>query len=147
MVGLPARGKSYLVKKIARYLNWCQYNTEIFNVGDSRRTFAVSNRVGEQNADFFDPNNDQASQTRERLALGTLDNLLDYILHKDGCVGIFDATNSVLKRRKLVMDRIRERAGPDVGVLFLESQCEDQSVSNVTTVKSNALLIDASNSL
>ena len=135
MVGLPARGKSYLVKKIARYLNWCQYNTKVFNVGDSRRSFAAaSNRTGQHSADFFDPNNDQAAQTREQLALATLDDLLDYVLDKNGCVGIFDATNSVLKRRKLVMHRIRERAGPDVGVLFLESQCEDQSVSSITDV-------------
>ena len=37
MVGLPARGKSYIVKKIARYLNWLQHSTRIFNVGDRRR--------------------------------------------------------------------------------------------------------------
>lgn len=40
MVGLPARGKSYLVKKIARYLNWLQHPTRIFNVGDRRRVAA-----------------------------------------------------------------------------------------------------------
>ena len=40
MVGLPARGKSYLVKKIARYLNWMQHPTRIFNVGDRRRVAA-----------------------------------------------------------------------------------------------------------
>lgn len=40
MVGLPARGKSYLVKKIARYLNWLQHPTRIFNVGERRRVAA-----------------------------------------------------------------------------------------------------------
>jgi 6-phosphofructo-2-kinase len=40
MVGLPARGKSYIVKKIARYLNWLQHPTRIFNVGDRRRIAA-----------------------------------------------------------------------------------------------------------
>jgi 6-phosphofructo-2-kinase len=40
MVGLPARGKSYLVKKITRYLNWLQHPTRIFNVGDRRRVAA-----------------------------------------------------------------------------------------------------------
>jgi 6-phosphofructo-2-kinase len=40
MVGLPARGKSYIVKKVARYLNWLQHPTRIFNVGDRRRVAA-----------------------------------------------------------------------------------------------------------
>lgn len=40
MVGLPARGKSYITKKIQRYLSWQQHNTEIFNVGHRRRVAA-----------------------------------------------------------------------------------------------------------
>lgn len=45
MVGLPARGKSYLVKKITRYLNWLQHPTRIFNVGDRRRVAAGGGQV------------------------------------------------------------------------------------------------------
>ncbi|CAK7271480.1 6-phosphofructo-2-kinase [Sporothrix epigloea] len=40
MVGLPARGKSYITKKIQRYLSWQQHNTRIFNVGNRRRIAA-----------------------------------------------------------------------------------------------------------
>ncbi|KAB5585808.1 6-phosphofructo-2-kinase-domain-containing protein [Coniochaeta sp. 2T2.1] len=40
MVGLPARGKSYLTKKIQRYLSWLQHNSRIFNVGNRRRVAA-----------------------------------------------------------------------------------------------------------
>lgn len=40
MVGLPARGKSYITKKIHRYLQWQQHNSQIFNVGNRRRTAA-----------------------------------------------------------------------------------------------------------
>ncbi|KAF4313952.1 6-phosphofructo-2-kinase 1 [Botryosphaeria dothidea] len=40
MVGLPARGKSYITKKMARYLNWLQHETHIFNVGERRRVAA-----------------------------------------------------------------------------------------------------------
>ena len=40
MVGLPARGKSYITKKMTRYLNWLQHDTKIFNVGERRRVAA-----------------------------------------------------------------------------------------------------------
>ncbi|KAK2755724.1 hypothetical protein FQN54_005874 [Arachnomyces sp. PD_36] len=236
MVGLPARGKSYVTKKLARYLNWLQHDTKIFNVGERRRVAVSSatltratpentrggsieelrdsvrhmsvsggstkvddhhdvppapakilvngqapgegeipgpdsvpdNNSGEstptqgtspsldvplgepamevpqtnerrasvepydeaadQSAKFFDPNNQRAVQFREQVALVTLDELLDYILEEGGSVGILDATNSTLERRKAVMDHIRDRAGPELGVLFLESRCVDQEL-------------------
>ncbi|UNI20315.1 6-phosphofructo-2-kinase [Purpureocillium takamizusanense] len=37
MVGLPARGKSYITKKLQRYLSWQQHDSRIFNVGNRRR--------------------------------------------------------------------------------------------------------------
>ena len=239
MVGLPARGKSYVTKKIARYLNWLQHDTKIFNVGERRRVVAggpgrlaspantsngfsnthipqsegciasingilsqhttltpetittkilingssihweprddilpppamdpsdhslhpsntdFGNRSDgscekdrpvddsltdnkpvelanvdplEQTADFFDPENIKAAYIRDQVAMSTLDELLDYILDEGGSVGIFDATNSTLDRRKLIMEKIRERAGPELGVLFLESLCVDENV-------------------
>lgn len=230
MVGLPARGKSYVTKKIARYLNWLQHDTRIFNVGERRRVAAgglgssaasaipraqqslrtfdinaagslngflidgklkppitpstqilingepqplgllpspaldlvehkdshnlIPNMVSHSNtengnlalatvapplhrteslekihdASFFDPNNEQAANIRDEIAMATLDELLDYILDQGGSVGIFDATNSTLERRKLVMERIRKRAGPELGVLFLESLCVDEQL-------------------
>lgn len=225
MVGLPARGKSYITKKMARYLNWLQHDTRIFNVGERRRVAAggpsptntlpksagrssenhraslngillgeamksseipvakvlvngepppptppldlplpalsigeaheengsVSNGClqteestlaqnrphlsrtesverMEQTASFFDPNNEKAAQIRDEIAMATLDELLDYILDQGGAVGIFDATNSTLERRKLIMDKVRERAGPELGVLFLESLCIDENL-------------------
>ncbi|KAI5862326.1 bifunctional 6-phosphofructo-2-kinase/fructose-2,6-bisphosphate 2-phosphatase [Durotheca rogersii] len=42
MVGLPARGKSYITKKLRRYLAWQQHNTRIFNVGNRRRVAVVN---------------------------------------------------------------------------------------------------------
>lgn len=232
MVGLPARGKSYITKKLARYLNWLQHDTEIFNVGERRRVAAgkspspakrgrpLENRAGnvhkdlvdsvrrlsvsvgtlnqnessppenasppdtaplpppavpmkilingeepgasvsqngsivipsadagslqpnnnenviresspepmDQSASFFDPQNQRAVKLREQVALDTLDELLEYILEEGGSVGILDATNSTLERRKAIVDHIRERAGPELGILFLESSCVDKNL-------------------
>ncbi|KAI5841449.1 6-phosphofructo-2-kinase-domain-containing protein [Morchella snyderi] len=171
MVGLPARGKSYITKKVARYLNWLQHDTEIFNVGKRRRIAAgapdglvstsgpvtaanllklsntsfaplpppanghkrtdssVSDIAGglDQSAAFFDPANKAAAELREKVALETLDELLEYVLTR-GSIGILDATNSTLQRRKAIVDRVREVAGKELGVLFLESECHDQQL-------------------
>lgn len=140
MVGLPARGKSYVTKKLCRYLSWLQHDTKIFNVGDRRRKIGqdvvtipiieskssqpsrITDHASDHSAKFFNPENEEASQLRERAAMGTLDELLDYLLYEGGCVSIFDATNSTVKRRNLIMKNIRARA-PDLQVMFLESQC------------------------
>lgn len=45
MVGLPARGKSYITKKLKRYLSWQQHNTRIFNVGNRRRLAGMTSPV------------------------------------------------------------------------------------------------------
>ena len=44
MVGMPARGKTYIGTKLARYLRWCGLNTEAFNVGEYRRQATTAYR-------------------------------------------------------------------------------------------------------
>jgi 6-phosphofructo-2-kinase len=184
MVGLPARGKSYITKKIQRYLSWQQHETRIFNVGNRRRVVAgniegapapkspprspkaqrvirtgsiagiidaptqaahiLLNGVDpveeqneltklpsadtmEQSADFFDPLNTKASQIREQVAMSTLDELLDFLLNLGGSVGILDATNSTIERRQILFKHIKERE-PKLGILFIESVCQDEKV-------------------
>ncbi|KUI67339.1 6-phosphofructo-2-kinase 1 [Cytospora mali] len=194
MVGLPARGKSYITNKIQRYLSWQQHDARIFNVGNRRRIAAGmrpeskpttdpngvdgrlhaatvllngvnhpevdeptaldlnSNSVSEktvqdlnidpshrssegghdvnkidQSANFFDPSNATAAQLREKVAMDTLDEVLDYLVNSHGAVGILDATNSTLKRRDLLVQKIRERE-PKLGILFIESICHDKTL-------------------
>ena len=40
MVGLPARGKTFVARKLQRYLSWLGYRTLWVNVGDYRRARA-----------------------------------------------------------------------------------------------------------
>ncbi|RDA88496.1 hypothetical protein CP532_6685 [Ophiocordyceps camponoti-leonardi (nom. inval.)] len=178
MVGLPARGKSYITKKLQRYLSWQQHDSRIFNVGNRRRNAAgvkVTPKESlapepycldppvraatillqgapvadaaldpdsteptmlslngpeardelDQSASFFDPRNERAAAMRDQVAMETLDELLDYMLNQGGAVGILDATNSTIRRRQQIVDRIRRRE-PKLGILFIESICRDQ---------------------
>jgi hypothetical protein len=58
MVGLPARGKSYISKMLIRYLRWASCDAKIFNVGELRR------RLGMAGVDksFFDSHNEDAKK-------------------------------------------------------------------------------------
>ncbi|KAJ6169822.1 bifunctional 6-phosphofructo-2-kinase/fructose-2-6-bisphosphate 2-phosphatase [Penicillium canescens] len=137
MVGLPARGKSYIVKKLARYLNWLQHETRIFNVGDRRRTLTAetnplivppSSSSSTSPAAFFDPTSPSLVNFRDQIALATLDSLLDWLMHRGGTIGILDATNISQRRRQLVLSHIKQRPGPEPSILFLESCCFDQDL-------------------
>ena len=55
MVGLPARGKTYMARKINRYLNWLGYRSRVYNIGNYRREICGT----DCNNNFFDPNNKQ----------------------------------------------------------------------------------------
>lgn len=58
MVGLPARGKTYISRRLNRYLSWLGYNSRVFNVGHYRRQLWGT----ECDSHFFDPKNEQVSE-------------------------------------------------------------------------------------
>jgi broad specificity phosphatase PhoE/predicted kinase len=129
MVGLPARGKTYVARKIARYLAWLGYKTKWFNVGEYRRARAGA----KQPAEFFDPANESSWDARLGFALAALDDMLDF-LREGGEVGIYDAANTERSRRELVYERCRREGAQ---VVFIECICEDESVvdANVRETK------------
>eukprot|EP00833_Pecoramyces_ruminatium_P000164 jgi/Orpsp1_1/1174196/evm.model.c7180000049216.1 len=123
MVGLPARGKSYICQKLRRYLAWIGYKTRIFNVGNKRRVAHLNYEQTKvpgtkHDANFFDPSNAEYSSERDLLALETLEELISW-LKRGGNVGIHDATNSTKKRRELLMARCKKE--PNVITMFVES--------------------------
>ncbi|VDM52799.1 unnamed protein product [Angiostrongylus costaricensis] len=63
MVGLPARGKTYISHKLCRYLNWIGIKTKAFNVGEYRRRACAS--VKEGDFEFFSPYNIRGTKIRE----------------------------------------------------------------------------------
>ncbi|KAG0092521.1 hypothetical protein BGZ92_009513 [Podila epicladia] len=133
MVGLPARGKSFIVKKIQRYLTWLQYDTRVFNVGNLRRIASKgdNNNGTTHSHAFFDSTNTTAKSIRDQLALESLEELIAW-LKQGGRVGIHDATNSSRERRKMLLNRLKSE--PNCRVLFIESICTDPVVleQNIT---------------
>lgn len=65
MVGLPARGKTYIAKKLTRYLKWIGITTRVFNVGEYRRQATEAYK----NHEFFRPDNKEAAAIRKYVAL------------------------------------------------------------------------------
>ncbi|MFT4571436.1 MAG: broad specificity phosphatase PhoE/predicted kinase [Hyphomicrobiaceae bacterium] len=120
MVGLPARGKSYTARHLARYLEWLGYPSRVFNVGERRRQVLGAT----QSHEFFDPSNPEGAQARFELARVVMEDLVAW-LHDFGRIGIFDATNSTRERRRDLRERF-EREG--FGVLFVEMVADDATV-------------------
>jgi broad specificity phosphatase PhoE/predicted kinase len=120
MVGLPARGKTYVARKLARYLSWLGYRTGVFNVGDYRRLMSGP----KQPASFFDPTNEGSRDARLRAAMAALDDLMVWF-SRGGEVGIYDATNTERSRREMIYERCRNTG---IQVIFNESICEDEAV-------------------
>lgn len=118
MVGLPARGKSFIARKIARYLSWRGHQARVFNVGSYRR-----DQLGAQkNHSFFDPDNRDARDARRVVAIAALDDAIRWLKEEAGEVAVFDATNTTRSRREDLRARCEEGG---VGITFVETICED----------------------
>jgi len=130
MVGLPARGKTYIGTKLARYLKWCGLNTKVFNVGEYRRQATSAYR----NHEFFRHENKEAYTLRIAVSDAALKDALDF-LKVDGDVAIFDATNTTRERREKVFQAVVQEN--KFKCLFLESICDNPSLieSNILDVK------------
>ncbi|KAG6817352.1 hypothetical protein H0H87_009951 [Tephrocybe sp. NHM501043] len=132
MVGLPARGKSYLSNKLMIYLKWLEYDVkvQVFNVGQLRRTRAKqkakqSGIKEDHTAQWFSHENQNANESREQLAHDSLEMLIQW-LKDGGNVGIHDATNSTRSRRASIEARVAKEKG--FLLIFLESLCDDPAV-------------------
>ena len=129
MVGLPARGKSYTSKAIIHYLTFLGCPVRLFNAGNKRRALGLAGAE----ASFFDPQNTDAKVQREQMAMDTLDDLLVWLMEpRLGCaLGIFDATNTTMARRRAVIERAaraESESGMSLRLVFVESVCNDPTI-------------------
>ena len=138
MVGLPARGKSYISRRLAQYVSFFYgAPTKVFNVGDYRRK---ESRGSFHSADYFDAKNEAAVEERQRVSADALADLarwmrevvphrLDsgdlYLSGDFGALAIFDATNSTRARRAWIIEQLRQTGAK---IIFIESVCVDEKM-------------------
>uniref|UniRef100_A0A671NSM6 6-phosphofructo-2-kinase/fructose-2,6-bisphosphatase 3-like n=1 Tax=Sinocyclocheilus anshuiensis TaxID=1608454 RepID=A0A671NSM6_9TELE len=120
MVGLPARGKTYISRKLTRYLNWIGIPTKVFNVGEYRRE-AVKHYIACLNYTM-------------QCALAALRDVKTYLTEEEGQVAVFDATNTTRERRDMILEF---GAVNGFKIFFIESVCDDPNViaCNILEVK------------
>ncbi|CAB9514853.1 phosphofructo-2-kinase/fructose-2,6-bisphosphatase [Seminavis robusta] len=94
LVGLPARGKSFIARKLLNYLVWRGNQCRIFNVGKYRRQQQVNdeqdddnnlNNNSKQDANFFDDTNATAAKLRQEAAEMALKETLQWL---EGSAGL-----------------------------------------------------------
>lgn len=117
MVGLPARGKSTLARRIMSGLIAQGIRAAIFNNGDLRREQLARESASPE---FFNPANETALEQRKGLALQNMDRARNW-LERSGEVAIIDATHSSEEQRFTILEYLHDRP-----VLFIECVNEDQ---------------------
>uniref|UniRef100_A0A8B9JN33 6-phosphofructo-2-kinase/fructose-2,6-bisphosphatase 2 n=1 Tax=Astyanax mexicanus TaxID=7994 RepID=A0A8B9JN33_ASTMX len=85
MIGLPARGKTYMSKKLTRYLNWIGVPTKVFNLGEYRREAVQSYK----SYDFFRHDNAEAMKIRKQCAIIALQDVKTYLNEEGGQIAVF----------------------------------------------------------
>jgi predicted kinase len=98
MVGLPARGKSTMARKLEKAFTMDGVKVKIFNNGKLRRKL-----TGPETSlpDFFSPSNPQGVALRERFAMMNLEMARGFLQRK-GQVAIIDAANVTCRRREAI---------------------------------------------
>lgn len=121
MVGLPARGKSTLARRIRDGLLAEGIQARIFNNGDMRRALMGAEST---EPDFYNPDNSFGREARELIARRNMQQARAW-LAEGGEVAILDATNASRARRALI-----EKTLNDSPVLFVECVNEDPLLLN-----------------
>ena len=138
MVGLPARGKTYIARRVARYLHFFHgAPTKVFNVGNYRREISGA-KVG---SSFFSNKNAKSLAERQKAAEYAMRDLKQWLQEKNdkGRVGIFDATNTTKERREWIIQELTGIMESKSHIIFVESICNNEDIinENIRAVKLN----------
>eukprot|EP01065_Artemidia_motanka_P042282 TRINITY_DN5639_c3_g2_i1.p2 TRINITY_DN5639_c3_g2~~TRINITY_DN5639_c3_g2_i1.p2 ORF type:complete len:680 (+),score=169.50 TRINITY_DN5639_c3_g2_i1:58-2097(+) len=126
LVGLPASGKTYIARRLMRYLTWMGIRSKVFNVGLYRRKL-----LGFRDAGFFDPAKDENVQRREEVVDAVLEDVESYLCQDNGQVAIYDATSATRARRRYITQKLLKDGEGVVQhgrLIFLEITCSRPDV-------------------
>lgn len=126
MVGLPARGKSTIARKLKENLARDHIKTRIFNNGDLRRKLVNEDT---SSPEFYNPKNSYGLAVREQIAVKNINRAKSFI-NGGGQVAILDATNVSLKRREKIVQLI-----PNQPLLFIECANDDEEILKASIEK------------
>jgi broad specificity phosphatase PhoE len=125
MVGLPARGKSHIARKVANYFSWIGYAAKHFEVAAIRRE-----KLGAvESQKFFDPSNKMGNEARAQFRGAAMDAMIAW-LQDEGQVAVYDTSNATREQRKAVEEKLEStfRGSGKSGwcrLIWIECVCDD----------------------
>lgn len=132
LVGIPARGKTVLAHKLARYLTWTGELAKVFTVSEYRR------KLVEQydSHDLFRPDNCEAMEIRKKSSVAALEDAAQWI-KEGGNVAVLDGTNATRCQRESVQEYCTKLG---CKLLFIECVCDDDDIlsRNIKEVLQNS---------
>lgn len=136
IVGLPARGKSFISQKIVRYLSWLSIPTESFNCSANLANALKESKLTSQDIFGIDstPDHELLQSTRQF----TVNQILKWFKTIDNCgVAIFDGINGTQRERARINQIMKENS---IETVFLESYCDDETIIklNITDIESTS---------
>mmetsp|Transcript_22420 Transcript_22420/g.34030 ORF Transcript_22420/g.34030 Transcript_22420/m.34030 type:complete len:729 (+) Transcript_22420:210-2396(+) len=142
LVGLPARGKSFISRKLRNFLLWNGSQCKIFNVGKYRREATEDGKHGDAN--FFAASNNHAAQLRQQAAELALRDMLRWL--DDGDNGTTPTNNdnddddAILRNPRMLtrgMSLINEPPEADRVAIFDATNSTDERRSWILNECSN----------
>lgn len=119
LVGLPARGKSFISSRLQEGFTANGVKSRVFNNGDLRRK-----NLGRDSAlpEFYHPDNAEGRGLREELALRSMAGAREF-LESGGEIAVMDATNGSRARRRTLEERLT-----GAPILYIECVNNDEEL-------------------
>ncbi|TID29953.1 hypothetical protein CANINC_001464 [Pichia inconspicua] len=136
IVGLPARGKSFISQKIVRYLSWLSIPTKSFNCSQNLVQILKDSNITAN--DLFGTSYKHDDELLQQTRKVTLDQILDWFQKIDNCgVAIYDGINATKSERDIINASLEAN---NINTVFLESFCDDETLIklNITDIESTS---------